>query len=139
MDKDKKDPIGEFLDLEPISKDITAAKALVKSSKLNDDFEYARGNLYQVIEQGSHALADLLEVAQQSQHPRAFEVVSTLVRTLSDANMTLMDITKKKQDIEIDRDGGKGPNTVNNNLFVGSTGDLQKLIKKTKGDIDGSE
>ena len=139
MDKEDKDPIGKFLDLEPISKDITVAKDIVKKSKLDDDFEYARGNLYQVIEQGSHALTELLEVAQQSQHPRAFEVVSTLVRTLSDANMTLMDITKKKQDIEIDRDGGKGPSTVNNNLFVGSTGDLQKLIKKHKGNIDGSE
>jgi hypothetical protein len=50
-----------------------------------------------------------------------------------------MDITKKKQDIEIDRDGGKGPNTVNNNLFVGSTGDLQKLIKKHKGNVDAPE
>jgi hypothetical protein len=139
MDKKDKDPIGKFLDLEPINKDITVAKNIVKKSKLDDDFEYARGNLYQVIEQGSHALTDLLEVAQQSQHPRAFEVVSTLVRTLSDANMTLMDITKKKQDIEIDRDGGKGPNTVNNNLFVGSTGDLQKLIKKHKGNVDAPE
>lgn len=137
MAKELKDPIGDFLDLEPISKDITTARDIVKKSKLDDDFEYARGNLYQVIEQGSHALADLLEVAQASQHPRAFEVVATLVRTLSDANMTLMDLTKKKEDIQSERDGGhKGPNTVNNNLFVGSTGDLQKLIRKQIQDVD---
>lgn len=130
------DPIGDFLDLEPIKKDITTATQIVKRSKIDDDFDYARGNLYQVIEQGSHALSELLEVAQASQHPRAFEVVATLVRTLSDANMTLMDLTKKKEEIKTEKEGGKGPNTVNNNLFVGSTGDLQKLIKKQINDVD---
>ena len=111
MDND--DKIGEFLELEPLKKDITKAKDIVKASKLDNDFEYARGNLYQVIEHGSNALAELLEVAN----------------TLSDANMTLLDLTKKKQDVNNDA-GGRSPNTVNNNLFVGSTGELQKLIKK---------
>lgn len=132
----KVDTIGEFLDLEPISKDISIAKDVVRDSKLNDDFDYARGNLYQVIEQGSHALSELLEVANASQHPRAFEVVATLVRTLSDANMALMDLNKKKEDIQSDKDNAKGPSTVNNNLFVGSTGDLQKLIKKQINNVD---
>jgi hypothetical protein len=127
---DNKDTIGEFLELEPIKKDITKAQDIVKDSKLDNDFEYARGNLYQVIENGSNALSDLLQVAQQSQHPRAFEVVATLVRTLSDANIALMDLSKKKQNIETTANGGKNPSTVNNTLFVGSTGDLQKLIKK---------
>jgi hypothetical protein len=127
---DNKDTIGEFLELEPLKKDITKAKEIVSDSKLDNDFEYARGNLYQVIENGSNALTELLEVAQQSQHPRAFEVVATLVRTLSDANIALMDLSKKKQNIETTANGGKNPSTVNNTLFVGSTGDLQKLIKK---------
>jgi len=127
---DNKDTIGEFLELEPLKKDITKAKAIVNDSKLDNDFEYARGNLYQVIANGSNALQELLEVAQQSQHPRAFEVVATLVRTLSDANIALMDLSKKKQNIETAANGGTNPSTVNNTLFVGSTGDLQKLIKK---------
>ncbi len=127
---DNKDTIGEFLELEPLKKDITKAKEIVNDSKLDNDFEYARGNLYQVIENGSNALTELLEVAQQSQHPRAFEVVATLVRTLSDANIALMDLSKKKQTIETTANGGNNPSTVNNTLFVGSTGDLQKLIKK---------
>jgi len=131
MDND--DKIGEFLELEPLKKDITRAKDIVKASKLDNDFEYARGNLYQVIEHGSNALAELLEVANQSQHPRAYEVVANLVKTLSDANMTLLDLTKKKQDVNNDA-GGRSPNTVNNNLFVGSTGELQKLIKKNIND-----
>ena len=76
------DKIGDFLELQPLEQDITTAKALVKDSKLENDFEYARGNLYQVIENGSVALNDLLQVAQQGQHPRAYEVVATLVRRL---------------------------------------------------------
>ena len=125
MDNDK---IGEFLELDPIKQDIAKARDIVQDSKVESDFEYARGNLYNVVEQGSHALSELLEVAQASQHPRAFEVVATLVKVLADANMSLMDLTKKKQDIT--NETGKGPNTVNNTLFVGSTGELQKLIKK---------
>tara|TARA_R110000822_G_scaffold3972_2_gene16959 strand:- start:7661 stop:8065 length:405 start_codon:yes stop_codon:yes gene_type:complete len=131
------DKIGEFLELEPLKQDITTAKAIVKDSKLENDFEYARGNLYGVIENGSAALSELLQVAQQGQHPRAYEVVATLVRTLSDANIALLDLTKKKQNIENEEgmQKGQGPNTVNNTLFVGSTGELQKLIKKQ---IDGT-
>ena len=125
MDNDK---IGEFLELDPIKQDIAKARDIVQDSKVENDFEYARGNLYNVVEQGSHALSELLEVAQASQHPRAFEIVATLVKVLADANMSLMDLTKKKQDIT--NETGKGPNTVNNTLFVGSTGELQKLIKK---------
>ena len=125
MDNDK---IGEFLELDPIKQDIAKARDIVQDSKVENDFEYARGNLYNVVEQGSHALSELLEVAQASQHPRAFEVVATLVKVMADANMSLMDLTKKKQDIT--NETGKGPNTVNNTLFVGSTGELQKLIKK---------
>ena len=94
------DKIGDFLELEPLKQDIQKAETIVKDSKLDNDFEYARGNLYTVIENGSNALTELLQVAQQSQHPRAFEVVATLVRTLSDANIALMDISKKKQVIE---------------------------------------
>ena len=74
------DKIGDFLELEPLKQDIQKAETIVKDSKLDNDFEYARGNLYAVIENGSHALTELLQVAQQSQHPRAFEVVATLVR-----------------------------------------------------------
>lgn len=130
------DTIGEFLDLEPITQDITKAKDLVKASKLENDFEYARGNLYGVIENGSNALNDLLQVAQQSQHPRAYEVIANLVKTLTEANIALMDLTKKKKDIT--NDAGRSPSTVNNNLFVGSTGELQKLIKQHQNDTDPS-
>ncbi len=85
-------------------------------------------------DKGSKALDELCDVANASQHPRAYEVVSTLIKTLSDANSNLLDIQKKKKDIEKEDD--KGPNKVTNNLFVGSTADLQKIVNPRKV-IDG--
>ena len=98
---DNKDTIGEFLELEPLKKDITKAKEIVSDSKLDNDFEYARGNLYQVIENGSNALTELLEVAQQSQHPRAFEVVGQLIGKLTDTNKELLNLHKTKKDLRL--------------------------------------
>ncbi len=100
----------------------------------NNDYEFARENLHDIIGKGSKALDELCDVANASQHPRAYEVVSTLIKTLSDANSNLLDIQKKKKDIEKEDD--KGPNKVTNNLFVGSTADLQKIVNPRKV-IDG--
>ena len=71
---------------------------------------------------------DMLNVAQQMQHPRAYEVLATLIKTLSDTNKDLLDLHKKKRELEIG-DDSQGPKTINNNLFVGSTAELQKLLK----------
>lgn len=100
----------------------------------NNDYEFARENLHDAIGKGSKALEELCDVANASQHPRAYEVVSTLIKTLSDANLNLLNLQKKKKDIEKEEDGG--PNKVTNNLFVGSTADLQKIINPRKV-IDG--
>ena len=139
------DIIGEVLDLEPLESDIKEAKALVKTVKskldsaeigedtLDRDFAYAKGNLYQVIEHGGNALDELLQVATASQNARAFEVVATLVSTLTAANIALMDLTKKNNDIKrADSKPGSNPHTVNNNLFVGSTNELAKMVKEAK-------
>ena len=90
------------------------------------DFDYARGNIIVAIEKGQKALSDMLQVAQRSQSPRAFEVVSDLVKTLSQTNKDLLELMKQKKIIE----NSDGPKTVNNNLFVGSTTELLKLMKK---------
>ena len=95
----------------------------------NNDYEFARENLHDIIGKGSKALDELCDVANASQHPRAYEVVSTLIK-----NSNLLDIQKKKKDIEKEDD--KGPNKVTNNLFVGSTADLQKIVNPRKV-IDG--
>ena len=95
---------------------------------ISKDYKYARENMYDVIERGTEALDYLLELAKASEHPRAFEVVSTLTKTLVDANKDLLEVqTKVKKLKEETKD--ESPQNVTNALFVGSTADLQKLIK----------
>lgn len=98
------------------------------------DYNYARENLYDVIEKGSSALDELVHLAKASEHPRAFEVVSQLTKTLVDANKDLLEIQKKVKSLRKE-DEQKGPNSVTNALFVGSTSELQKLIKGDKEDV----
>ena len=95
---------------------------------ISKDYKYARENLYDVIERGTEALDYLLELAKASEHPRAFEVVGTLTKTLVDANKDLLEIQKKVRDLQAD-DKKEFPQNVTNALFVGSTADLQRLIK----------
>ena len=95
----------------------------------DSDFQYARENLYNLIERGQDGLDELLEIAKASQHPRAFEVVGQLVDKLTTTNKELLNLHKSKKDIRSERGG---PTSVNNNLFVGSTAELQKFLKKEK-------
>ena len=93
------------------------------------DYNFARDNLYDVIEKGTYALDNLLHLAKASEHPRAFEVVSQLTKTLVDANKDLLDIQKKVKELrQEERSDPQSPQNVTNALFVGSTSDLQKLI-----------
>ena len=94
--------------------------------QIDSDYEYARGNMISAIEKGQEALSGILEVAGMSQHPRSYEVVAKLLDSVTNANEKLLELTKKKMDIS----GEIGqPRTINNNLFVGSTAELQRLIK----------
>ena len=95
---------------------------------VDNDFKYARENLYNIIERGSDALNTLVDVANQSQHPRAFEVVGQLVKTLSDTNKDLLELQKKVRVIK--KDIPDQPQNVTNALFVGNTSELQKMINK---------
>jgi hypothetical protein len=117
------DTIANTLDLAPINQ-ITP----VKENNLDNDYEYARGSMINVIEKGQEALTDMLDVAQRSQHPRSYEVVATLIGTIANANKDLLDLIKKKKDLE--QSDSSYPSTVNNNLYIGSTADLLKLLKK---------
>ena len=93
------------------------------------DFQYARENLYNLIERGTDGLEELLEIAKQSEHPRAFEVVQQTIGQLTTTNKELLNLHKTKKDIKIEKGG---PTSVNNNLFVGSTAELQKMLKAKK-------
>ena len=93
------------------------------------DFQYARENLYNLIERGTDGLDELLEIAKQSEHPRAFEVVQQTIGQLTTTNKELLNLHKTKKDIKVEKGG---PTSVNNNLFVGSTAELQKMLKAKK-------
>ena len=101
---------------------------LVKDD-IEKDYEYTRGNLYSIIEKGQEAINGILELAQESEMPRAYEVAGQLIKSVSDATDKLMDLQKKLKDVEEEK-VSKGPSNVTNALFVGSTADLAKLIKK---------
>lgn len=96
---------------------------------IKKDYDYTRGNLYSLIEKGQEAINGILELAQESEMPRAYEVAGQLIKNVADATDKLMDLQKKLKDIEEEK-VRKGPTTVNNALFVGSTAELAKLLKQ---------
>ncbi len=95
---------------------------------IKKDYDYTRGNLYSIIEKGQEAINGILELAQESDQPRAYEVAGQLIKSVSDATDKLMDLQKKLKDVGEDKQV-RGPSTVNNALFVGSTADLAKMLK----------
>ena len=112
---------------EVIEKKIDKIKST--SDDIKKDYDYTRGNLYSIIEKGQEALNGVLELAQESEMPRAYEVAGQLIKNVADATDKLMELQKKLKEVEEEKQV-KGPSTVNNALFVGSTADLAKLLKK---------
>ncbi len=102
---------------------------------ITKDYEYTRGNLYSIIEKGQEAINGILELAQDSEMPRAYEVAGQLIKSVSDATDKLMDLQKKLKDVNEEQQS-KGPNTVNNALCVGSTAELAKLLKNGVKEVD---
>lgn len=100
----------------------------VKQEDPQKDYEYTRGQLYDLIEKGQEAVQGALEVAQESGHPRAYEVAVNAMKQVSDMTDKLIDLQKKMKDLDAPIKGS-GPTTVNNTMFVGSTADLQKMLK----------
>ena len=135
-----KDEISNTLGLEPIESLNNSEGELVVPNKtelaelkpVDDkvarDYDYARTNFYNIIETGTEALEQMLDVAKASEHPRAYEVVSTIMKTLVDANKDLVSMSTKKQESEEEKNPSE-KNVSNNNLFVGSTAELQQLLK----------
>lgn len=120
---------GEIISTE--TEEAPILKTEVAKNNVEDikkDYEYTRGNLYSLIEKGQEAINGILELAQESEMPRAYEVAGQLIKNVADATDKLMDLQKKLKDIE--ETSTKGPTTVNNALYVGSTSELLKLIKQ---------
>lgn len=118
--------LSEIFDIAPIEKQEVAKVETQTNRDLESDFEITRNNLHELIQQGQDALYHALEVAKQSEHPRAFEVVGGLVKHLSDVNAQLMHLHKQKQSIELP--SKKESSVTNNAIFVGSTSDLSKML-----------
>lgn len=107
----------------------------ISGDRIETDFDAARNNLHMLLLDGQSALQTALAVAQQSEHPRAFEVVGNLIKQLADINQQLLDLHQQKQKLDEPKGDSKKQVTNNNAIFVGSTSDLNKLIQNmTKGD-----
>lgn len=141
----KKDPIAQALDLVPIELDHTSV--IIPAGEeditpdLDADVETARVNIKLAVEAGQQALGELQSIAKQSQHPRAYEVLATLINTITASSEKLVDIQKKKVDITKTKIQSQpsGPNTVNNNLFVGNATDLLKMLDQAKKAVPPKE
>ena len=115
--------------LPPEKNDVEKIEKLASNiDDIKKDYDYTRGNLYSIIEKGQEALNGVLELAQESEMPRAYEVAGQLIKNVADATDKLLDLQKKLKDVEAE-EKVKGPSTVNNALFVGSTADLAKMLK----------
>ena len=99
------------------------------SDDIKKDYDYTRGNLYSIIEKGQEAIKGILELAQESEMPIAYDVAGQLIKNVADATDKLMDLQKKLKDVEEEKQS-RGPSTVNNALFVGSTAELAKMLKQ---------
>ena len=96
--------------------------------KVDYDYDYSRATYYELIEKGKESLDLMIEVARESEHPRAFEVLSGMVKNISDVNDRLMDLNKKQKEIKAP-DKHEAKQITNNNVFLGSTTDLQRLLQ----------
>ena len=116
---------NDVVETEVVKEKIEKVRESVNDVK--KDYEYTRGNLYSIIEKGQEALNGILELAQESEMPRAYEVAGQLIKNVADATDKLMKLQKELKDVN--EESTKGPTNVTNALFVGSTADLAKLLK----------
>ncbi|MBT70267.1 MAG: terminase [Acidimicrobiaceae bacterium] len=131
--KDVDDKLNEVFEIAPVVEKVPVERVTPKKTDDEDsdtDFQYTRENLYNIIERGSDAMEGLLEIARETEHPRAYEVVGQLIDKLTNANKELIGLHKTMQTVK--EDLIKSPTNVTNALFVGSTADLQKLLKQNK-------
>lgn len=124
------DKIAEALDLTPL----IPQKKDLKMVCSDDDYQMAKGNMENVIDVGTNALSELASMANLSQDPRVYRVLTELISAMTTANRELMEIKTKQVDIELKQRKDNNPQTVNQNLFVGSTAELVKLLEKTKNE-----
>ena len=127
--------VSNALDMTPLPiavKEEEVAVDTLPDESVQDDFDYARDNMRQLISKGQNALDGILTIASGSEHPRAYEVAAALMKTMADTNKDLLELQKIKKVLQKEDPKAPqldGPQSVTNNLFVGSTAELQKMIK----------
>jgi hypothetical protein len=121
----------EVTEIEVISSD-ESSLSIDKTSNLNADYEHSRKQIYDLIQTGQNAIKGIMDVASQTDHPRAYEVAFQGIKNVSELADKLVDLQKKMKTIEEDTPSRKGPSTVNNTMFIGSTAELQKFLKQSK-------
>lgn len=126
--------LRKALDLDP-EEDKTKREIAIE--QVEDDFDFARKNLYEIIGKGTEALEDMIDLARKSQNPRAYEVLRQLIDSTAALNQDLITLQKKKQDIAVAESGET--KVVNQNLFVGTTADLNKILEDRKNSGTQSE
>lgn len=122
--------LSEVLDVEPI--DSKPSTQLIAVNNIDDDAEFARQNIRELIQKGNDAVEGILHVAKESEHPRAYEVAANLIKNLSDLNKDLMEIQKRKKDLVPQEHKNSGNINVDKAVFVGSTTELVKFLKNNK-------
>lgn len=133
----KEKQVNDILDLNPIDIDddkkplpTTYRPSLESKDEIDTDSKYVRQNMYDLIEKGHGAIDELSAIADQSQHPRSYEVLSGLIKTMGELNKDLLDMHEKKQKLQKDDVKEADKTVTNNNLFVGSTSELLKLMNR---------
>lgn len=105
------------------------------SDDFDNDYKYSKDTLYQLIEKGKDALEDMIEVARSSEHPRAYEVLSGLIKNVSDVNDKLLDLNKKQKAMD-ENDKPASIENQQNNYYLSSTADIQKMLKQEDDIVD---
>ena len=133
MEKNMEDIFNLPSDTKPMVEVLKDSRDLIEKfdaqeQDIDADYQYARDNLRSMINAAQQSIEDLSSIASTSESPRAYEVLSTLIKTIVDANKDLLELQRKVQLLK--QEGESKPQNVTNALFVGSTSELQKLIKQ---------
>ena len=132
MAKEKYKKSDNLLDINSdIKQETKLVKVPARTENIETDYKYARENLYDLVERGQDAIDGILELSKETEHPRAYEVAGQLIKTVSETAEKLIDIQKKLKDLEKEDSSVK---TQHNHLYVGSTSELQKFLKKNKNE-----
>lgn len=130
--KNLNEKLSEALNIEPIELKENTMELVEETNSIDDDTEYARKNIRDLIEKGSIAADHIVEIAKQSEHPRAFEVAANLLKNLADMNKDLLEIQKRKQELKQKVTNNTQNVNIDKAVFVGSTAELIKQLKEIK-------